>query len=60
MTSKKTHHTLILTLTKALLLWMPLLLVSPAKAYGYAGKRPISPELFLERMAMRLTGPCSK
>jgi len=36
MTSKKTRQTLILTLTKALLLWMPLLLVSPAKAYGYA------------------------
>lgn len=27
---------LILTLTKALLLWMPLVLVSPAKAFGYA------------------------
>jgi hypothetical protein len=36
MTSKKTHPTLILKLTKALLLLMPLLLVSPAKAYGYA------------------------
>lgn len=36
MTSKKTRQTLVLTLTKALLLWMPLLLVSPAKAYGYA------------------------
>jgi hypothetical protein len=36
MTSKKTRQTVILTLTKVLLLWMPLLLVSPAKAYGYA------------------------
>jgi hypothetical protein len=35
MTSKKTQ-TLILRLTKALLLLIPLLLVSPAKAYGYA------------------------
>lgn len=36
MTSKKTRQTLVLTLTKALLLLLPLLLVSPAKAYGYA------------------------
>ena len=38
MTSRKTHHTLtlILKLTKAFLLLIPLLLVSPAKAYGYA------------------------
>ncbi len=36
MTSRKTHQTLLLKLTKALLLLIPLLLVSPAKAYGYA------------------------
>ncbi len=36
MTSKNTHPTLILKLAKALLLLIPLLLVSPAKAYGYA------------------------
>jgi hypothetical protein len=36
MTSRKTHQTLTLKLTKAFLLLMPLLLVSPAKAYGYA------------------------
>lgn len=36
MISKKAHPTLILGLTKALLLLIPLLLVSPAKAYGYA------------------------
>jgi hypothetical protein len=36
MTSRKTHQTLTLKLTKAFLLLIPLLLVSPAKAYGYA------------------------
>lgn len=36
MTSRKTRQTLTLKLTKAFLLLMPLLLVSPAKAYGYA------------------------
>lgn len=36
MTSENTHQTLTLKLTKALLLLIPLLLVSPAKAYGYA------------------------
>ena len=36
MTSRKTHQTLTLKLIKAFLLLMPLLLVSPAKAYGYA------------------------
>ena len=36
MTSRKTTQTLALKLTKALLLLLPLLLVSPAKAYGYA------------------------
>jgi hypothetical protein len=36
MTSKMTPTTLFLKLTKALLLLIPLLLVSPAKAYGYA------------------------
>jgi hypothetical protein len=35
MTNNKSLKTLSLTLIKALLLWMPLLLVSPAKAYGY-------------------------
>ena len=33
----KTHSTsLLLNLTRALLLFVPLVLVSPAKAYGYA------------------------
>jgi hypothetical protein len=36
MTSRKTTQTLSLKLTKAFLLLIPLLLVSPAKAYGYA------------------------
>ena len=36
MTNRKTTQTLILKLTKAFLLLIPLLLVSPAKAYGYA------------------------
>jgi hypothetical protein len=36
MTSRKTPPTLMLKLTKAFLLLIPLLLVSPAKAYGYA------------------------
>jgi hypothetical protein len=35
MTNRKTQ-TLVLRLTKAFLLLIPLLLVSPAKAYGYA------------------------
>jgi hypothetical protein len=35
MTSRKTPQPLILKLTKALLLLIPLLLISPAKAYGY-------------------------
>jgi hypothetical protein len=35
MTNRKTQ-TLVLKLTKAFLLLIPLLLVSPAKAYGYA------------------------
>lgn len=36
MTSRKTPQTLMLKLTKAFLLLIPLLLISPAKAYGYA------------------------
>jgi hypothetical protein len=36
MTSRKTTQTLALKLTKAFLLLIPLLLVSPEKAYGYA------------------------
>lgn len=36
MTSRKTLQTLTFKLTKAVLLLIPLLLVSPAKAYGYA------------------------
>jgi hypothetical protein len=34
--SGKTKHKVLIFLTRALLLWVPLLLVSPAKAYGYA------------------------
>jgi hypothetical protein len=36
MTRNTNRKSLFLTLAKALLLWMPLLLVTPAKAYGYA------------------------
>lgn len=36
MTRNTNRKSLVLTLTKALLLWMPLVLVSPANAYGYA------------------------
>jgi len=36
MTSTSKTRTLILSIVRALLLWMPLLLVSPVKAYGYA------------------------
>jgi hypothetical protein len=36
MTNNKTLNSLSLSTIKALLLLMPLLLVSPAKAYGYA------------------------
>jgi hypothetical protein len=34
--SSNTKHKVLIFLTRALLLWVPLLLVSPAKAYGYA------------------------
>jgi hypothetical protein len=36
MTRNTNRKSLFLTLAKALLLWMALLLVTPAKAYGYA------------------------
>jgi hypothetical protein len=36
MTSNSTNRPLALKLTRALLLWLPLLLVVPVKAYGYA------------------------
>ena len=36
MTSNSKKRPLALKLTRALLLWLPLLLVVPAKAYGYA------------------------
>jgi hypothetical protein len=36
MTSNSKTTPLILSIVRALLLWMPLLLVSPVKAYGYA------------------------
>jgi hypothetical protein len=36
MTSDSKTQPLILRITRALLLWMPLLLVVPVKAYGYA------------------------
>jgi len=34
--NRSTKHKFVMFLTRALLLWVPLLLVSPAKAYGYA------------------------
>ena len=36
MTRNTNLKSVILTFTKALLLWMPLVLVSPEKAFGYA------------------------
>jgi hypothetical protein len=34
--TSNTRHKFVIFLTRALLLWVPLLLASPAKAYGYA------------------------
>jgi hypothetical protein len=34
--TRNAKHKFVIFLTRALLLWVPLLLVSPAKAYGYA------------------------
>ena len=34
--TSNTRHKFVICITRALLLWVPLLLVSPAKAYGYA------------------------